>query len=68
MISIDELKQYFESKDLPTEIRIAPHMYVTNVAEFLRVSFNACEAWKKELDRCPSYLMLIKLKEALEEK
>ncbi|WP_409590513.1 DUF6965 family protein [Sphingobacterium sp.] len=68
MISLEELKQYFESQDLPTEIRIAPHMYVTNVAGFLRVSINACESWKKEIERCPSYLMLIKLKEALEKR
>ncbi|MGJ1420430.1 DUF6965 family protein [Sphingobacterium spiritivorum] len=66
MISLEELKQYFDSQDLPVEIRIAPHMYVTNINEFLRVSFNACESWKKELDKCPSYLMLIKFKEALE--
>ncbi len=67
-MTLEELKQLFESQDLPTEIRIAPHMYVTNVKEFLRVSFNACESWKKELNKCPSYLMLIKLKEALENK
>ncbi|MGJ1265002.1 DUF6965 family protein [Sphingobacterium spiritivorum] len=62
-----ELKQYFSSRELPTEIRIAPHMVVTNVPEFLRISFICVDMWEKDVEKCPSWVRLQLLRDAIEQ-
>lgn len=61
-----ELKQYFDSVELPESIEIQEDMVVTNVQKFLTTSFIHVSLWKKDLQKCPSWIRLLKLKDALE--
>ncbi|WP_033562473.1 DUF6965 family protein [Sphingobacterium sp. SYP-B4668] len=65
-MTLDELKQFFQAQDLPSELQIGPDMVVTEVDQFLRISFLVAEAWTRDLEKCPEYLRLIKFKQALE--
>jgi len=67
-MTLDELRQFFQSQDLPTELRIAPDMVVTDVEKFISISFLVADSWTRDLEKCPEYLRLIKFKEALEAK
>ena len=66
MLSTEDLKEYFSSVQIPKQIKIAADMEVIDSDLFIQASFDAIQRWTKDLDKCPSYLRLLKLKEALE--
>lgn len=64
----EELQQYFQSKDLPESLEIQQDMQVFDVQRFLSTSFIHVGLWKKDLSKCPSWIRLLKFKDALENK
>ena len=64
----EELKQYFASIDLPESLEIQQDMQVFDVEKFISTSFIHVGLWKKDLSKCPSWVRLLKFKEALENK
>lgn len=64
----EELKQYFESIDLPKSMEIQQDMHVFDVERFISTSFIHVELWKKDISKCPSWIRLLKFKDALENK
>ncbi|WP_293954932.1 MULTISPECIES: DUF6965 family protein [unclassified Sphingobacterium] len=64
----EELQEYFRSKDLPDTLEIQQDMQVFDVQRFLSTSFIHVSLWKKDLSKCPSWIRLLKFKDALETK
>lgn len=62
-MTVEELKAALLGKEYPDNIRIAPHMVVLNAANFLQVQFLECELWKKDIEKCPAYLRLVRFYE-----
>ena len=65
-MTIEELKEYFNTVSLPNEIKITVDMHIFDTPKFLQANLAALERWNRELEKCPSYLRLINLKNALE--
>lgn len=65
-MTIEELKEYFDSASLPDEIQITVDMHIFDMPKFLQANIAALERRNKELEKCPSYHRLINLKKALE--
>ncbi|UIR57262.1 hypothetical protein LZQ00_05460 [Sphingobacterium sp. SRCM116780] len=65
-MTIEELKEYFDSVSLPNEIQITIDMHVFDMPKFIQSNLAALERWTKEKEKCPSYLRLMNLKDALE--
>jgi len=64
----EELQHYFQSKDLPETLEIQQDMQVFDVQRFLSTSFIHVSLWQKDLSKCPSWIRLLKFKDALEAK
>lgn len=64
----EELKQYFESIDLPHTLEIQQDMQIIDVQRFISTSFIHVGLWKKDLNKCPAWIRLLKFKAALENK
>jgi len=62
----EELQQYFQSRELPKSLEIQQDMQVFDVERFISTSFIHVGLWKKDLSKCPSWVRLLKFKEALE--
>lgn len=65
-MTIEELKDYFDAASLPSEIQITVDMHIFDLPKFLQANLAALERWNRELEKCPSYLRLMNLKEAIE--
>lgn len=65
MISIEELKSELLGKPFPERVEISQEQTVVDVETFLKIQFIEVEAWKKDLEKCPAYLRLIKFREAV---
>ncbi|PRD56611.1 DUF6965 family protein [Sphingobacterium gobiense] len=65
MITIEELKSELLAKSLPERVEISQEQVVVDVDTFLKIQFIEVEAWKKDLEKCPAYLRLMKFREAI---
>lgn len=65
MMTIEELKSELLGKSLPDRVGISAEQVVVDVDTFLKIQFIEVEAWKKDLEKCPAYLRLIKFREAI---
>lgn len=65
MITIEELKNELLGKSFPKRVEISQEQVVVNVDTFLKIQFIEAEAWKRDLEKCPAYLRLIKFREAV---
>jgi hypothetical protein len=66
LMTPEELQEYFQSRDLPQSLEIQQDMQVFDVERFISTSFIHVGLWKKDLSKCPSWVRLLKFKEALE--
>lgn len=64
-MTVEELKTVLLNKEFPNKVNISQDQVVTDVNKFLDVQFLECEAWKKDIKKCPAYVRLIKFYEAL---
>ncbi|KKX49668.1 MULTISPECIES: DUF6965 family protein [Sphingobacterium] len=65
-MTIEELKEYFNTVSLPNEIQITVDMHIFDLPKFLQANLAALDRWNRELEKCPSYVRLINLKKAIE--
>lgn len=65
MLTIEELKNELLERSFPERIEISQEQIVVDVHTFLKIQFIEVEAWKKDLEKCPAYLRLIKFREAV---
>lgn len=65
MITIEELKNELLGKSFPERVEISQEQVVVDVDTFLKIQFIEVEAWKKDLEKCPAYLRLIKFRDAV---
>lgn len=64
-MTVLELKEALQGKEFTEPVKLGAHMTVTNVETFLRIQFIECEQWKKDIEKCPAYLRLVKFYEAV---
>ena len=67
MVSLETLKTELLGRDFPERVEISEDQIVIDVQTFLRIQFLVAEAWKKDLEKCPSYLRLLKFREAVQQ-
>lgn len=67
-MTLDELKEALLNKDLPNNVKISADAVVVDVETFLRVQFIACDNWKKDIEKCPSYVRLVRFYEVVSKK
>lgn len=65
-MTIEELNEYFNTVSLPNDIQLTIDMHIFDLPQFLKANLAALERWKRDVEKCPSYLRLINLKKALE--
>ena len=65
-MTIEELKEYFNTVSLPNEIQITVDMHIFDLPKFLQANLAALDRWNRELEKCPSYVRSINLKKAIE--
>ncbi|KGE13371.1 DUF6965 family protein [Sphingobacterium deserti] len=64
-MTIDELKQELSGKSFPQEVMISPDQIVFDPELFLRTQFIMVDAWKKDIEKCPAYIRLVRFKDAI---
>lgn len=67
MMTIEELKNELLGKSYPERVQISPEQSVTDADTFLKIQFIEAEAWKKEVEKSPAYLRLLKFREAIQQ-
>ena len=67
MITVDELKSELLGQSFPVEVKISEEQLVVDVETFLKIQFIEVDSWKKDLEKCPAYLRLLKFREALKQ-
>lgn len=65
MTTIEEIKNELLGKSFPERVEISQEQVVVDVDTFLKIQFIEIEAWKKDLEKCPAYLRLIKFRDAV---
>ncbi|HLS93986.1 MAG TPA: hypothetical protein VK017_00355 [Sphingobacterium sp.] len=65
MMTIEELKNELLGRTYPERVQISPDQVVLDAETFLRIQFIELEAWKKELEKCPAYLRLVRFRDAV---
>lgn len=64
-MTVEELKKALQGKTFTAPVELEPHMIVTDVEQFLRIQFIEVDLWKKDIEKCPAYLRLVKFYEAV---
>ncbi|TDS07518.1 DUF6965 family protein [Sphingobacterium paludis] len=64
-MTIDELKQALLGRSFPKDVVISPDQVVFDAELFLRTQFIMVDAWKKDLEKCPAYIRLLRFKDAI---
>jgi|GEM_PF-1037286 len=67
IMTITELKNELLGKTYPEPVEISPEQIVVNTDTFLKIQFLEVETWKKDLEKCPAYLRLIKFRDAVKQ-
>lgn len=63
-MTVEELKVALLGKEYTTPIRLGDHAVITDDAQlFLRTSFQECDRWSKDIEKCPAYGRLLKFYE-----
>lgn len=63
-MTVEELRSALIGKEYPSEVQISKDQKVTDVERFLRVQFEICDSWGKDITKCPAYSRLVKFHEA----
>lgn len=66
-MTLEELKNKLQGKQFPNNVQIHPDTIVVDSETFLRVQFIACDNWKKDIEKCPAYIRLVRFYEATKE-
>lgn len=66
-MTVEDLKNELKGKTYPTEIRISQDQVVIDVDLFLKIQFDGCDSWTKDIMKCPYYVRLVKFYEATKE-
>lgn len=64
-MTLDDLKNVLLGKTFPDNIQINPDTIVVDTNLFLTVQFIECENWKKEIEKCPAYVRLVRFYKAV---
>ena len=64
-MTIDELKQALSGRSFPPEVMISPDQVVFDAELFLRTQFIMVDAWKKDIEKCPAYIRLVRFNDAI---
>jgi len=64
-MTVEDLRNELYGRTFPKEVQINPDQAVVDVELFLHVQFLACDNWKKDITKCPSYVRLVRFWEAV---
>lgn len=64
-MTLDDLKNALQGKTFSNNIQINPDTTVVDATLFLRVQFIECDNWKKEIEKCPAYVRLVRFYNAI---
>ncbi len=67
-MTIDELKSELLGKSFPEKVTISPDQVVFDVELFLKTQFIMLELWKKDIEKSPAYIRLMRFREAVNPK
>lgn len=64
-MTVEDLKNELFGKTYPSEVQINPDQIVVDVQKFLHIQFIECDNWKKDIEKCPAYVRLMRFYEAV---
>lgn len=64
-MTVEELKRELSGRSFPERVTISPDQVVFDVELFLRIQFIIIDAWKKDIQKCPAYVRLMRFRDAL---
>lgn len=67
-MTLEELKEALQGKKFADNIQINADAIVVDTEKFLRVQFIECDNWKKDIEKCPAYVRLVRFYEAVNKK
>lgn len=59
-MTVEDLKNELFGRTFPNEVRIGADQIVFDVEKFLKIQFIECEQCKKDIEKCPAYVRLMK--------
>lgn len=59
-MTVEDLKNELFGRTFPDKVQINPDQIVVDVEQFLKVQFIECENWKKDIEKCPAYVRLMR--------
>lgn len=64
-MTVEDLKNELYGKTFPERVQIGPDQVVLDVEKFLKIQFIECEQWKRDIEKCPAYVRLMRFYEAV---